>query len=88
MELESDIRSKILSTFSLESDQLQARSPPDWSAMEDRPGIGDYNVCHLCEKAFTGYWRAGHLKEHLLTHSGKGHTSVRPVRRHLLMLEI
>ena len=68
MELESDIRSKILSTFSLESDQLQARSPPDWSAMEDRPGIGDYNVCHLCEKAFTGYWRAGHLKEHLLTH--------------------
>ena len=47
---------------------LLARTQPDWSAMEDIPGKGSSSVCHLCEKAFT---RAGDLKRHLLTHSGK-----------------
>ena len=53
--------------FIQESGQLQAKSLPDWSAMEDRTRMD--SVCHLCEKAFT---QAGHLKRHHhLTHTGE-----------------
>ena len=52
--------------FIQESGQLQAKSPPDWSAMEDRTRMD--SVCHLCEKAFT---QAGDLKRHRLTHTGE-----------------
>ena len=45
---------------------MQAKSPPDWSAMEDRTRMD--SVCHLCEKAFT---QAGDLKRTRLTHTGE-----------------
>ena len=52
--------------FIQESGQLQAKSPPDWSAMEDRTRMD--SVCHLCEKAFT---QAENLKRHLHLHTGE-----------------
>ena len=56
--LKSEIRPKIIPTFPPDSGQLQAWSPPDWSAM----------ACGTSEKVFT---EAGSLKKHLLTHSGE-----------------
>jgi len=63
-ESENSHRQLLRGTY--EPDQLQARSPPDWSAMEDMSGLSVSNVCQLCGKASVSRRK---LKQHMFVHS-------------------